>query len=137
MAITLATFMFWARMSQVGSTTVILGTNGFLIRLSSFPFSPLLSLLPESTLPIFFRGNRRLLLPPETSSNSGQLVQTGWDLRPEWLLFKIWYAAHFLRKSASLTKFSGPLLFSCIPSFVYWSYTSAANQLEPTMSSSP
>ncbi|KAE9377175.1 hypothetical protein N431DRAFT_436427 [Stipitochalara longipes BDJ] len=33
MAIKLATFMFWARMSQVASTTVILGTNGFLIRL--------------------------------------------------------------------------------------------------------
>jgi hypothetical protein len=67
--------MLWARMTQVGSTTVILGTNGFLVRLSSFPISPLLSLQPGSTLLIFFRGDRRILPPPETSSNPSKLVQ--------------------------------------------------------------
>lgn len=44
MAIALSGYMFWARMSQVACTTVILGINGFLIRLSQSPFSPPLSL---------------------------------------------------------------------------------------------
>jgi hypothetical protein len=44
MASTLSGYMFWARMFQVACTTVILGTNGFLIRLSQLPFPPQLSL---------------------------------------------------------------------------------------------
>jgi hypothetical protein len=38
MAVKLSTYMLWARMSQVASVTVILGTNGWLIRLSQSPF---------------------------------------------------------------------------------------------------